>query len=248
MTPAKVIAHKLKTDELGHFYHITPSKSTDNSEFLKSWLLEILANAMSDEKKSFNHESILNHEDLLIIKSEEQKNYKLVDFNDFFSFLNYNASRFNRKIIVIENAEKLGVAVSNKLLKSLEEPPVKSTIFLLNDQKISLLETVKSRAISIRVPNLANVEDSTLAFDYVNKIKDGLSFDQFVVDFKGNKDLENELFTSLLNFSVRNINDAKLLEKIDAAAQQTFEDHEFNNAPLNRLHKIYFALKEYIDG
>ncbi len=248
MTPSKVIEHKLKIDTLGHFYHITPSKSSRDTEFLKNWILNILSKAMSDEKKSFDTSSILNHEDLLIIKSQEQKPYKLSDFNDFFSFLTYKASRFSRKIIIIEDADKLGTGVSNKLLKSLEEPPVKCTIFLLNEQKVSLLDTVRSRAINIRVPNLDIQTHSTMTLDYVNKIKEGLGFDEFVADFKGNKDLENELFTSLMSFSAQNINNAKLLEKIDAATQQTFQDHEFNNAPLNRLHKIYFVLKEYIDG
>ena len=38
----------------------------------------------------------------------------------------------------------------NKLLKSLEEPPIKTTIFFINNTKKEFIPTIKSRAITLR--------------------------------------------------------------------------------------------------
>ncbi len=63
------------------------------------------------------------------------------------------------RIIIIDDAEDLGLDAQNALLKNLEEPPLDS-VFLISCAKPSmLLETVKSRLPTI---NLASVSKKTL--------------------------------------------------------------------------------------
>ncbi len=55
-----------------------------------------------------------------------------------------------RKVIILENADKMQEASQNALLKLLEEPPLNVTIILLTTQKSALLQTVLSRLRTYR--------------------------------------------------------------------------------------------------
>ena len=63
------------------------------------------------------------------------------------------------KIYVIEDAELLGAAAQNALLKTLEEPPEYGILLLLADRPEALLDTVLSRAVLIRVGSAAGISE-----------------------------------------------------------------------------------------
>ncbi len=60
-----------------------------------------------------------------------------------------NKSSFNDdyKIIIIDNVEHLNINSVNALLKIIEEPNNKIYFFLIHDNKINILDTLKSRCI-----------------------------------------------------------------------------------------------------
>lgn len=247
---ASIIHKKIKNDEIGHFYLLSASNVLESPTPLSDWVFSLLADVLSDSKKTFTKENVLNHEDLLVIDKETDDNslYKINDFNEMFSFLNYNATRFNRKFIVINHADKFSISVANKLLKTLEEPPIKATIFLLNPLKTSLLDTIKSRSISLSIPLQISKEQENFVQDIIEKMKQGQTLDEFISDFKSAKHKEITLYKSLNNWAAQQEVPASLIWKLEQINLQTIEDHSFNASPLNRLHKIYSLLKEYIDG
>lgn len=53
------------------------------------------------------------------------------------------------KLILIKNADKMTLAAQNALLKIFEEPPVHAIIVLISKNKESILETLRSRAVTI---------------------------------------------------------------------------------------------------
>ena len=57
----------------------------------------------------------------------------------------------DRKIYVIEEADKMTTQAQNALLISLEEPPRFVTFFLLTENASKLLDTVRSRAVTLRM-------------------------------------------------------------------------------------------------
>ena len=61
------------------------------------------------------------------------------------------------KIYVIEDAELLGAAAQNALLKTLEEPPEYGILMLLVNRPDALLDTVRSRAVTIPVGTAAGI-------------------------------------------------------------------------------------------
>ncbi len=55
------------------------------------------------------------------------------------------------KVAVIYEADRMNVAAANAFLKTLEEPPKGTTIFMLTTRPNDLLDTIRSRCISLRV-------------------------------------------------------------------------------------------------
>lgn len=62
------------------------------------------------------------------------------------------------KVYIIEDADSMTVQAQNALLLSLEEPPSYVLFFLLCENSTSLLETVRSRAPSLRLQSLSKSE------------------------------------------------------------------------------------------
>ncbi|HSX48450.1 MAG TPA: hypothetical protein VLF41_03050 [Candidatus Nanoarchaeia archaeon] len=66
-----------------------------------------------------------------------------------------------RRVVVIEQADKLTIEAQNSLLKLLEEPPEKTTLILVTDQLMALLPTIRSRcqAVHFANPDLRSTQD-----------------------------------------------------------------------------------------
>lgn len=59
-----------------------------------------------------------------------------------------------QKLILIEEADSMSTEAANSFLKTLEEPPVRTRIVLLSEQKYAFLPTILSRVQSIRCQSL----------------------------------------------------------------------------------------------
>ncbi|HEY5550683.1 MAG TPA: DNA polymerase III subunit gamma/tau, partial [Opitutaceae bacterium] len=57
-----------------------------------------------------------------------------------------------RKVAIIFEADRMNTASANVFLKTLEEPPLSTTILLLTTRPYSLLTTIRSRCLQFRFP------------------------------------------------------------------------------------------------
>ncbi|OGZ17366.1 MAG: DNA polymerase III subunit delta' [Candidatus Nealsonbacteria bacterium RBG_13_36_15] len=89
------------------------------------------------------------HPDLIIIKPEgkEIKISQIRQLQRFFSFKPHS-SLF--KVVILEEAEKMNSEAQSCLLKTLEEPPSNSLLFLLTEHPRMLLPTILSRVQTIK--------------------------------------------------------------------------------------------------
>lgn len=60
------------------------------------------------------------------------------------------------KIYIIPGADMMTVQAQNALLKTIEEPPEYAVIFLLTENEFSLLETIRSRCVVLKLRNIKN--------------------------------------------------------------------------------------------
>jgi DNA polymerase-3 subunit delta' len=62
------------------------------------------------------------------------------------------------KVMIVWMAEKMNASAANKLLKLLEEPPVKTVFLLLTENEDQLLSTIKSRCQVLHFPLLSEAD------------------------------------------------------------------------------------------
>lgn len=166
-----LLVKKYNEKKISHFYLINNTDNTqsfENKLNLEKWTEKLL----SEISQNFSATSFSNHADILIIGKEKDQhlanieqsssNYNVGDLTEINRFISHKALELPRKIIIIYHAHLLSEIVQNKLLKVLEEPDNSTIFFLLNPTGVSLLPTVESRAIQLRVKPSKELSHSDL--------------------------------------------------------------------------------------
>jgi DNA polymerase-3 subunit delta' len=87
------------------------------------------------------------------------KNFILVDASrDLEKEVNFRPSDGPARFFIVDNADQMNEAAANALLKTLEEPPATSYLFLITSRPDSLLPTIRSRCQTIRFAPLSPQE------------------------------------------------------------------------------------------
>ena len=229
-----ILKLKFDTDNIGHFYIVEPGRTCDNVTVVTNWTEKLISSL-------FDTNDLINHEDYLeITPSKEDGNYSLDDFKPFFSFLSYKSTKAKRKIILIKHAEKITTVLSNKLLKTLEEPPIPATIFLINDKKISLLETIVSRSIKLRVP--IKTEQTKNSNELIESLL-SLPTHQIIDKLKSAPKKENQIINDVLNLCAVSKISYDQIQKIQNLIHEYQEDKTYHNAATHRLFELANILK-----
>ena len=66
--------------------------------------------------------------------------------------LQKSSNQGGRKVALIFEADRMNVQSANAFLKTLEEPPAGTTLFLLTSRPYELLDTIRSRCLNFRIP------------------------------------------------------------------------------------------------
>ncbi|WP_113910823.1 DNA polymerase III subunit delta' [Roseovarius dicentrarchi] len=76
------------------------------------------------------------------------------DVRSLHSFLALSSADGGRRAVIIDTADEMNIQAANALLKMLEEPPARTTLFLISHQPSGLLPTIRSRCRELRLPAL----------------------------------------------------------------------------------------------
>ena len=91
-----------------------------------------------------------NHPDLYSIEPEDSsRQLKIAQIRGLIEYVTLKSFIGNRKIVIIEPADAMNRATANALLKTLEEPPSQSMLFLLSNIPSKLPITIRSRCQQI---------------------------------------------------------------------------------------------------
>lgn len=174
----EVLIKKYNENKIAHFYLIN---NTDNAQTFQNKLnLEKwIENLLIEITQKFSSTSFSNHADILIIGKEKDQhlanteqsssNYNVDDLVEINRFISHKPLELPRKVIVIYHTHLLSEVVQNKLLKVLEEPDNSTIFFLLNPTGVSLLPTVESRAIQLRVKPSQDLTKSDIVINEQQK-------------------------------------------------------------------------------
>ena len=230
----EILIKKYESNELSHFYVLEPTYTQD-SNFLLNWTKKLLCEI---NKKTLS--SMENSPDILIIDSpEDQKQYQIEEIQEIFKFTTFSAMNLKKKFLIVNHSHKLTQIHLNKLLKTLEEPPIEMHIFFLNSQKISTIDTISSRAIKLRVLNQKPESISAL----IDLWDQGLDFQEFANQFKDLNISSNKAFSDLLLLASQKSNSLTDCKNIEKSLKCLEDDYVYNNSNHNKAFRIYSLLK-----
>jgi len=153
-----------------------------------------------------------NNPDVKILDLEKGKTkIPIEETKKLKSWINIKPYQEKKKLIIIKNAQYLGIDAQNSLLKTLEEPPEYAVIVLLTNSIKSLLDTVVSRCKIIKLKNSDSEEintDLSLEDIMINDTAQALDNLEIVlkdIEGKGQAiEIINSLETQLISFKGEN--------------------------------------------
>jgi len=155
----QVLLEGFRNAKLSPFYIIKPSPQAPSPrDFLEEWMSDFLSEIISLKKSvDLKHAKEIvtqGHADILWPKRDDQnKNYNLKDgdLDELFSFMEYGALELPWRFTIIEDPHKLSTTYLNKLLKTLEEPAIATSIIFLDHNSTAFLDTIHSRATEFTI-------------------------------------------------------------------------------------------------
>ena len=144
----KGIGKKLFVNHFLNYLYLKDDKEFYN---LKNYEYN-LSNNISKIISSNTHPNVLK-----IYRKNDKKIIDIDQIREMIKFTNQTSFNNDRRFIIIENVNLLGINSANALLKSIEEPNNKIHFILINNSEFKLLETIKSRCLEFKL-NLLNSE------------------------------------------------------------------------------------------
>ncbi|MFN2502267.1 MAG: ATP-binding protein [Pyrinomonadaceae bacterium] len=109
----------------------------------------------SDDKDTHKRIVFTDHADVGVVMAYN-RNILVDAVRHLESEANFRPFEAAARFFIIDDAEKMNDAASNALLKTLEEPPATTYIFLITAQPDALLPTIRSRCQTLRFASISD--------------------------------------------------------------------------------------------
>jgi DNA polymerase III, gamma/tau subunits len=143
-TIKRFLATEMRNDALSHGYIIDGPKFMGKSFIAKEVAEEITVSSYITE----------------VLPTEDRKYIQVDDIRALKEDAYSSSFKGAKKVYIIPNADKMTVSAQNAFLKVLEEPPQDCIFILLTEDRMQLLETVRSRCTALV---LSRYKDSEIA-------------------------------------------------------------------------------------
>ena len=142
-----ILRNIIRENKIGHAYLFVGKEGIGK----KQVALEFAKQMMSLEGGTWNES------DFKMITSEKDI-IKVEEIRDLINEVYLKPVLASRKVIIIDDAEKMNANAQNALLKVLEEPPTYATLILITSHKEKIIKTILSRVTEITFDSLSNEE------------------------------------------------------------------------------------------
>lgn len=170
------------------------------------------------------------HPDYLLLEGE--KTIKVKEVLNLIDFVMLKPILGSKKVVIINEAEKLTPGAQNKLLKILEEPPQYAIIILIINNANNIIDTIKSRGYEIQFKPLKQEEieiylksqyDSEKDYSEVSQLSQG-SIKKAVqnledVEYISIKELPEKIFNAVIGQD--ELKSIKLLSNIENITERS---------------------------
>ena len=217
---------------VNHFLNYFYLKENEQSYNLKNYEYN-LSNNISKLISSNTHPNILK-----IYRKNDKKIIDIDQIREMIKFTNQTSFNNDRRFIIIENVNLLGINSANALLKSIEEPNNKIHFILINNSEFKVLETIKSRCLEFKL-NLLNSE----VMEIVNYHFEADIYKDINLDFINNYNSPSFLI-SLVNFLESNdlsIKDNSIEDLLSYIIKnKSYTSNDFIKEYLNLFIELFF--------
>jgi len=104
-------------------------------------------NEIDPDNKSYKLVSANTHPNLLLIENTDKKFIEISKIREILNFSSKTSFSNKKKIVLVNNVEKMNINASNALLKILEEPSTNLFFILIHSSHKKLISTINSRCI-----------------------------------------------------------------------------------------------------
>ena len=137
---------------------LSGDKGVGKFTLINHFLNYVFDNQYNQQKKTINKDSIIYKEylnnifpNIIYLQGSNYKNIKIDDIRSLKSQLIKSTLLKKDRFIVLDDVELFNVNSLNALLKIIEEPGFNDFFILINNKTKSLLETIHSRSIEIKI-------------------------------------------------------------------------------------------------
>ena len=225
----KGIGKKLFVNHFLNFFYLKSNKQSYN---LKNYEYN-LSNDISKLISSNSHPNVLK-----IYKKNDKKLIEIDQIRDMIQFTNQTSFNNDRRFIIIENVNLLGINSANALLKSIEEPNSKIYFILINNAEFKTLETIKSRCLEFKLSLLNSEVIEIVNYHFGDNIYNNINLDYI------NNYNSPSFLISLVNFlesndlSIKETSIEDLL--IYVIKNKSYTSNEFIKEYLNLFIELFF--------
>ena len=147
----KVIERSLERERLPHGILLCG----ENLDALEEVAIRIAENLLAASDRDFTPSTIVKHPDVFVLRPESKaRQIRVHQIHELIREIGLSPHTSDRKVALIYEADRMNVRSQNILLKTLEEPPLDTTLLLLTAQPYDLLDTIRSRCF--RFPLVAD--------------------------------------------------------------------------------------------
>lgn len=187
----------------------TPQNSEACDECANCRRADRFAFPKSDDRDAFKKVIFSEHPDIGLILPYN-KNILVDAIRELETEANFRPYEAAARFFIINDADKMNDSASNALLKTLEEPPAASHIFLITARPDALLPTIRSRCQTLR---FAPIETKKIE-DYLSKDKNYNAADAALLAKLADGKLGNAQKTDLEKFRANRAAMLRVLESV----------------------------------
>lgn len=143
----EMLSDDLRRNQLAHAYLLAGPADLGKLAIAKAFALAIQTEGLNEEE-AYQLRALIDkgvHADTLLLQAgPEAESIKIVDIRNVMMNLQMTGDS-RRRILVVEDIDRMTIEASNAMLKILEEPPSKVMFIFTSSNPKALLETILSR-------------------------------------------------------------------------------------------------------
>ena len=168
-SPSQLIDRAIRDNRLAHalLIHGQNLKQVESFAYeLTSKLIEV----------SHTDDGVEWHPDVFSVRpSKKSRVISVDDTRELIRNIQHSPQKGDRKVALIYEVDRLNASAANAFLKTLEEPPLNTTILLLTTRPYSLLATIRSRCQLFRLPTSNQSLADPRALEWLRRYREWLS-------------------------------------------------------------------------